>query len=233
MAEERDGRTGGALWGDRRPLASRGWLVFQRLAAEMDARRVSPNAISVAGMVCGVAAGVALLGTAHAGPVSARVLWVGAAALVQLRLVANLLDGMVAIGSGRATPAGELYNEVPDRVSDPATLVGFGYAAGGMPELGYVAALLALFTAYVRAVGKIAGAGSDFRGPMAKQQRMFVVTLTCLFMAVAPGAWTRGWCPAHAELGAPAAALVVVILGCVLTAWRRLARAGSRLRSGQ
>jgi phosphatidylglycerophosphate synthase len=53
---------------------------------------------------------------------------------------------MVAIEAGTASPVGELYNEVPDRVSDTATLIGAGYAVGGHPTLGYVAACLALFT---------------------------------------------------------------------------------------
>ena len=43
-------------------------------------------------------------------------LFLVAAVCVQLRLLANLLDGMVAVGSGQASRIGELYNEVPDRV---------------------------------------------------------------------------------------------------------------------
>jgi len=41
--------------------------------------------------------------------------------------VCNLLDGMVAIEGGLKTPAGELFNDVPDRISDPLILVGAGY----------------------------------------------------------------------------------------------------------
>ena len=48
----------------------------------------------------------------------------------RLRLLANLLDGMVAIGRGIASPVGELFNEVPDRVSDTAVLLGLGVAGG-------------------------------------------------------------------------------------------------------
>jgi phosphatidylglycerophosphate synthase len=84
-----------------------------------------------------------------------------AAVGVQLRLLANMFDGMVAIETGRTSAVGELYNEVPDRVSDTAVLVGAGYAAGGCPVLGYVAALLAVFIAYVRAQGRVAGASQE------------------------------------------------------------------------
>jgi len=68
-----------------------------------------------------------------------------------------------------------LYNEIPDRVSDAAICIGAGYGSGSLPELGYVAAVVALFVAYVRAQGAVAGAPQEFCGPMAKPQRMFTL----------------------------------------------------------
>lgn len=35
-------------------------------------------------------------------------------------MLANMLDGMVAIESGRASPLGELYNDAPDRIAEAA-----------------------------------------------------------------------------------------------------------------
>jgi phosphatidylglycerophosphate synthase len=61
---------------------------------------------------------------------------------------------MVALASGRDSKVGELYNEVPDRVSDAALFIGAGYAWGGNVVIGYVATILAIFTAYIRAAGK-------------------------------------------------------------------------------
>lgn len=173
-------------------------------------------------MVCGVAAGVALALTASA-PAWERAAWLAAAVLIQLRLAANMLDGMVAIESGRASPLGELYNEVPDRVSDTATLVGAGYAVGGDIVLGYAAACIAVFTAYVRAVGKVAGAPQEFCGPMAKQQRMFLVTVIALFYALAPRDWQPAWGDFPGR-GLVTAGLLLIIIGGLLTAIRRLAR---------
>ncbi len=43
--------------------------------------------------------------------------WLAGALLVQLRLLANLYDGMVAVLRQIASPVDELFNEVPDRVS--------------------------------------------------------------------------------------------------------------------
>lgn len=142
---------------------------------------VSPNAISVASIAF-AAAGAALL-------VSDRSPWarVGAAACVQLRLLCNLMDGMVAIEGGRKTPTGALYNELPDRVADSALIVALGYAAGA-PWLGWFGALAAAITAYIRVLGGSFGLAQDFRGPLAKPHRMAVLTVGCL-LAAFEGAW--------------------------------------------
>jgi phosphatidylglycerophosphate synthase len=215
---------------DRRPIAARNTAVMQRIAAWLIARRASPNGISIAGMLAGIGAGVCLAATPHADPFPARLLFLAAAALIQLRLLANLFDGMVAVGRGIASPLGELYNEILDRVSDFATLVGLGYATGGSPQLGYSAASLAIFCAYIRAVGKAAGAGSDFRGPMAKQQRMFFSTITALYLALAPLAWRPAWGPSD-RLGIPAAVLLFIAAGTALTCLRRLLGIATKLRA--
>jgi phosphatidylglycerophosphate synthase len=214
---------------DRRPIAARERRWSQRLAAALIARRVSPNAISMGGMAAGIGAGAVLGATPNAGPIAVRLLFLAAAGLIQLRLLANMLDGMVAIGSGRASPVGELYNEIPDRISDCCTLAGLGYAAGGSPALGYTAAALAILTAYIRSVGKAAGAGNDFRGPMAKPHRMFVATLACLACAAVPAPW-RQWGSGGPVAGIPAAALWVIAIGSGITCVRRLRRIAIALR---
>jgi phosphatidylglycerophosphate synthase len=211
---------------ERRPIASRNHPMAIRIAGWIAGLGVSPNAISVAGMIAGVLAGVTFVftGTAELGWLA----FVVAAALVQLRLLANMLDGMVAVQTAQASPVGELFNEVPDRVSDAAILVGAGYAAGSQPELGYLAAIAALFTAYVRAEGKVAGAAQEFCGPMAKPQRMAVMTLAALYAGLAPSAWQprlAAW-PGGCTL---ALALLLVALGSAATAMRRLWRIGRAL----
>ena len=201
--------------GDRRPIAARETAPARAATAWLAARGVSADAISAAGMFCGLLAGL-LLALA---PGQGAWAWLAGALCVQLRLLANMLDGMVAVARNVASPRGELWNEVPDRVSDTAALVGLGVAAGDL-ALGTGAALAAMATAYVRAVGKGAGAGSDFSGPMAKQQRMFVVTLVAIACALLPAAWT-------AML--PAIALWVILAGSLLTTLRRLGRIAARL----
>ena len=91
---------------DRRPLKSRGWALSNRAARRLAAWGASANAISVGGMLAAWLAGAALAGTAVSTGPAARALWLAAAALCQLRLTANLLDGMVAVERGTAVGVG-------------------------------------------------------------------------------------------------------------------------------
>jgi phosphatidylglycerophosphate synthase len=214
---------------DRRPIAARELVVFQKMAAWLADRGASPNGISVAGMIAALVGALALWGTSLDTPY-ARLLWLAGAVLTQLRLLANMLDGMVAIRRGMASPLGELYNEVPDRVSDTALLIGLGLASGGQVLLGFGAALAAVFTAYVRAMAKAAGAPQDFGGPMAKQQRMFLLTIVAIYQALAPAAWLPLWKIRGDVVGLPALVLAIVIVGSLWTALHRLLRAARFLR---
>jgi len=211
---------------DRRPIATRNRKWAQDATAWLASRSVSPNAISIAGMCACIVAGIALGVTSIA---DYRILWIIAALGAQLRLTANMLDGMVAIASGRTSKTGELYNEVPDRISDAAVFIGAGYAWGGNITLGYVATILAIFTAYVRASGKIAGAPNEFCGPMAKQHRMLVITLVCVYAAITPRSWLiitlDNW-----QAGLMTIGLVVIVVGCVITVIRRLGRIAHALK---
>jgi phosphatidylglycerophosphate synthase len=136
---------------------------------------------------------------------------------------------MVAVVSGRGSKVGELYNEVPDRVSDAAVFIGGGYAWGGNVALGYIATILAISTAYIRAAGKVAGAPNEFCGPMAKQHRMLVITVACVYSAVVPRPW-QIFHFANLDIGVMALALSVIIASCSVTVVRRLQRIARGLR---
>jgi phosphatidylglycerophosphate synthase len=198
---------------DRRPIAARGWPVARWASSWLNGHGVLPNTISIAGMVCGIGAGVVLAVTGPA-PRGNQPTWLIAGALILMRAAANMLDGMVAVEFHRASPLGDLYNELPDRVSDMAMLVGLGYAAGGNVTLGYAAAGAALLVAYIRTLGKAAGARQEFGGPMAKQRRMFTVVGLSAYMGLAPHAWQPLW-GSPPRFGLAAACLGVVIVGCV------------------
>jgi len=143
-------------------------------------------------------------------------LFIVVAAFIQLRLLCNLFDGMVAVEGGLKTKSGEIYNELPDRLSDPLILVGAGYSISWVvwgSYLGWAAGLLAVLTAYVRVLGASAGVQQYFCGPMAKQQRMAVMTAACLVAALEAA---LGW-----EGRVITLALVLIVFGCIVTIVRR------------
>ena len=149
-----------------------------------------------------------------------------AAVAIQSRLAANLLDGMVAVEGGKGGPTGELWNEAPDRLADAMIFIGAGCAAGSQPEMGFAAALVAVFVAYVRALGASVGAGQIFLGPQAKPQRMALMTATCILLAFYPHR-LFAMVPSGFFI---LLALTVVIVGGLLTAVRRLLRIAEFLR---
>ncbi len=207
----------------RRPLASRDAAWARALASRLAAAGVAPNRISQASIVSAAAAGAALAALAVIEAHGPRIGLLLLAALgCQLRLLCNLLDGMVAIEGGRGGPDGPFWNEAPDRVSDIVILVGAGIG-GGWPALGWSAACLAVLTAYVRELGTGRGLPADFRGPMAKPHRMAAITLALVASA---GVEATG----HASAPLLAAALAVVALGSGLTALRRARRQVALLR---
>jgi len=201
----------------RRPIAARDTKWAATIAAGLAKSGVRPNLISVCSAVFAAGAGVALaLTSGMSQPTVACGLFVAAAVGIQLRLLCNLFDGMVAIEGGFKTKSGDIFNELPDRFADVFVLVGAGYAARLVPHglwLGWLAAVLAVGTAYVRALGASVGAGQCFLGPMAKQHRMAVVTLGSLVAAVLV---FRGYA---AEV--MRAVVAIVAIGALITVVRR------------
>ena len=201
---------------DRRPIATRnaGWA--QSAARRLAHSRITPNQISIASIACAALAGAAFWATATTSGSSATFLFLLAALGCQTRLICNLLDGMVAMEGGKREPSGPFWNEFPDRVADILILAGAGLGLGN-PSLGLAAATMAVFTAYVRELGRANGAPSDFSGPMAKPQRMAVMTVSAIIAACA----ITGWWQADAALNA---GLWIVIAGSTLTVLRRAVR---------
>lgn len=162
---------------NRRPIKTRSTRAAQALASGLIRTAITPDQISLASMVFALAGAAALLWLP--GPPGL----VLCALCVQLRLLCNLMDGMVAVEGGKKSPLGDLYNEIPDRLADSLFLVALGYACG-LAWLGWCAALVAAFTAYIRVLGGALGLPQDFRGPQSKSQRMAVMTAGCLLAAV-------------------------------------------------
>jgi phosphatidylglycerophosphate synthase len=200
----------------RRPLASRSTKWAGALATAAVRAGLTADAISIFSLIFSVAgtAGLLLL------PRPWNLL--AGAVGIQLRLLCNLLDGMVAIEGGKKSKVGVIYNEVPDRVADSLFLVALGYAIG-IPWVGWLAALAAAVTAYIRVLGGTFGLAQDFRGPLAKQHRMAVMTLGCL---LGIGEWF--WDGGQRIL---VAAAYVIAFGAVVTCGTRVRAIAKQLQA--
>ena len=203
----------------RRPIKAREFGFVRAVARWLAAHGASANAISIVGLFAALCAGASFRLAIPGSPW----LWLAGAALVETRLLCNMFDGMVAVERGTVSRLGEIFNEVPDRIADVAVLVGLGYAPGSSAWLGFMAALAAVFTAYLRAVGTSLGQPADFRGPMAKPQRM---QATALIAAVSAFAGALALPPEGIAfgLGLPGLGLALIAVGTAITAGRRLGR---------
>lgn len=208
----------------RRSLTTRDAAWSIAIARWLAQSGMTPNAVSMLGVAFAIAAGAALAVSSAPALVPRAAALLIAATCVQLRLLCNLLDGMLAVEEGLKTPSGELFNELPDRIADVVILVGAGYAVRDEPYglvLGWSAAVVALFTAYVRVLGGSLGLTQHFAGPMAKQHRMFTLTLAAIIAA------------SETLLGLEARAMVwglaVITVGSLITIVRRTNRIAAEL----
>ena len=198
----------------RRPIAD----VFRRSAHGVTALcvrwDVHPDTVSYLSIVASAAAALCFW---QAGRHPALLLV--APVFCYVRLWFNMLDGMVALASGKASSRGEILNELPDRVSDVLIFVGVAHSGLVAPLAAYWAAILALFTAYVGMLGQAVGVQREFSGVMAKPWRMVVLHAGAWLTVLRPdGALSPGgvtvldW------------ACLVVIAGCLQTITVRLRR---------
>lgn len=210
----------------RRPIKARNRKWALVIAKWLASSGVRPNHISLLSILFAASSGLCVVLSVQYPPYIATSFLLLAAVFIQLRLLCNLFDGMVAIEGGFKTKSGEIFNDLPDRIADPTILVCTGYALTSLPygsALGWLAGLLAVFTAYVRLLGGATGSTQYFIGPMAKQHRMALMTASFLIAAA-----TRKWNLHEYVL---VVALVAICLGCVVTAIRRTFKIINELES--
>jgi phosphatidylglycerophosphate synthase len=208
----------------RRPIAD-GFRSTARFATALCVRLgVHPDAISYASLAASGAAAIYFWKSGlHPW------LLVPAPLLCLLRLWFNMLDGMVALASGKASWRGEILNDLPDRVSDVLIFAGVAHSGWMNPLLGYWAAIAALLTAYVGMFGQAVGVQREFSGVMSKPWRMLTLLvgawLTLGFV------WGSDGVPRFGSLTILDWACLIVIAGCLQTMAIRLKRIMAALRA--
>lgn len=212
----------------RRPLKSRETKWAKFLSQWLIKIGLNPNQVSLASLIFAILAGIFLLGVKFALDIKIKMaFYFIAAGCIQLRLLCNLLDGMMAIEGGLKTKWGYIFNDLPDRIADVIILVCAGYSLSMIPYgnyLGWFAAITAVITAYIRVLGGSLGTEQFFIGPMAKQHRMAVLTIGCIISGL-----TLTFSFGMADL-IMAISLILIIIGSLITSLRRLLRIVKDLR---
>ena len=201
---------------NRRPLKVRDVGLVTQIARWLSSKSITPNHISLLSIVFALLAAGSFVATLYMTGLEQLGCYILAALFIQGRLLCNLFDGLVAIEGGKSTPSGELFNDIPDRISDPIIIVAAGYAITSVSYgdiLGWCGALLAVLTAYVRTLANSIGAPANFMGPMAKQHRMALLTVAAIATAI-----EQIWLQHDYVM---VVALVILNLGSFITVWRR------------
>lgn len=167
----------------RRPIPQRNQEWAKKIAQNLAERKISPNKISYAGIGFAALSGLSFLFAGLSFELLRSFWLLLAACFIVLRLLCNMFDGMVAVEGGLGEKDGALWNELPDRIADSLILIGAGYGVAqgnqGGEWVGYLAAIAAIMTAYIREIGTRLGMNADFSGPFAKPQRMWVMIISC------------------------------------------------------
>ncbi|MBL9158093.1 MAG: hypothetical protein JNJ70_11500 [Verrucomicrobiales bacterium] len=188
----------------------RRWHFLRRFTLLLMRLGVTSEMVAVIGMILGILAGVSFMATGESS--HPRLAWAIAIVLCLLRALTIRLDSMLQPTSMRQSREDEFYNELPERVSDAVTLLGFGFASDSSPWLGLAAALSAIFSAYIRSLASARLGGKRPSGLvlMTRTQRLFVLSIAAALIlgGVSTGVPGRDL---------PEITLVTVIAGCLLT----------------
>ena len=198
------------VW-QRSPLAIGLYREGIALGRALGAIGVTPDTLTYASLALAAMAGVA---AATGRPVAA-------ACLVLASGLCDVLDGVVARATGRATPFGALLDSTIDRLADGLPLLGLVvfYAGSGPAVLAPGAALLASLTvSYVRARAESLGASLP---PLFMRRAERVVMLAGSLLA---GAIPLGG-PVPAPLTLVGVALIAVLAAAGAVSALRAARA--------
>lgn len=199
----------------RRPIAGRLRTTANAAVKLCVKADIHPDTVSYMSVVSAVLAGVCFW-------MAPRFPWllVIAPGFCYMRLWCNMLDGMVALASGKASQRGEILNEFPDRISDTVIFIAIGYSGFCNEQFGFWAAIMALLTAYTGTLGQAVGVQREYSGMMSKPWRMVTVHI---------GAWAA-FAVFYFKLKVPGPFSVLdwtclaVVAGCVQTIILRLVK---------
>ena len=183
---------------------------MRRLALSLMESGVSRETVTIFGMAFGLLAGASFMGTAE--PYNPVLFWTLGLVFCILRIFSTRVDAILDFQTARQTEEEVFFIELPERVSDAVTLIGFGFAMESSPWLGLATALAAIFSAYTRSVAVVRGAKPKeaATGPMTRIHRLILVSTASVLMLIDP-------IRERFDTPVPQIALWVILIGCLLT----------------
>lgn len=145
---------------------------------------VHPDVLTWSALALSILAGVLLCNSSER-----PFLAVATVPLLFARLALNALDGMLAQQTGKARAAGEILNEVSDRLADVAIFLGLTLSPAVDKLWGLLSIISILMVSYVGILGKAVATERVYIGILGKADRMIYLMVACLFYGLFPN-WT-------------------------------------------
>lgn len=103
-----------------------------------------------------------------------------------IRMALNAIDGMLAREFNQQSRLGAILNEVGDIIADAALYLAFAFVTGVCPWLVVLVVLLSWLTEFCGVIAQTLTGSRNYRGPMGKSDRAFVLGALGLFIALWP-----------------------------------------------
>jgi CDP-diacylglycerol--glycerol-3-phosphate 3-phosphatidyltransferase len=160
--------------------------LIEPVASFMVRRRINPNILTSVGTVCTISGGLAFA-TGHI---------MVAGWIIGLTAIFDVLDGLVARRTGRATVFGAFYDSTLDRVADGALLGGIAwfFATDPVHKSSWVLAVALLgivgtfLTSYTRARAEALGIDAKV-GVMQRAERVVILSAPQAFFGLMLNGW--------------------------------------------
>lgn len=131
------------------------------------------------------------------------------------RMALNAIDGMLAREFNQQSRLGAILNEVGDIIADAALYLAFAFLTGVSPSLVVLVVLLSWLTEFCGVIAQTLTGSRNYRGPMGKSDRAFILGALGLIIAL----WPQYIAVANIVFGA----------SVVLLAWTSINRCRSAL----
>ncbi|ABE53074.1 archaetidylinositol phosphate synthase [Methanococcoides burtonii] len=196
-----------------RPAATR---ILDPIARRVANKGISPNALSVASLVCAALAGISFYFSVD-NPLGALI----AIFFVALNSFLDALDGAVARYLRTDSKKGDFLDHVIDRYSDVFIICGMFFGGHVQWQIGTIAIVCVLLTSYLGTQAQALGIGRFYGGIMGRADRLVLILIASLayyiYSEAIFGYTIIGW------------SLVVIAIGSHITAIQRMGSIWKRL----